>query len=78
MSTRPGQLVTVTSGGSLVVFGRFRQVHLSLTPIWCPSKAYGTHEAGGNVAESLMGCRISRKRVAAHTVGNARFGEDGG
>ena len=61
--------------------GRFRQVRLSQAPVWWPSGAWGTREAVGDtvVGENLIGCRGTRKGVAARTIGRVStiFGEDG-
>ena len=59
----------LTSGGSLVVSGRFSQVRLSRTPVWCLSGACSTQEADGNVAETLIECCSTRERVTTRIVG---------
>ena len=56
------------------------QVRLVRVPFWCPWGGGGTREAGGTVAESLVGRRSTRKRTVARSIGrvSTRFGEDGG
>ena len=42
-------------GGGWLVEDGVQRVRLFQAPIWCPSGGAGTREAGGTVAESLVG-----------------------
>ena len=55
-------------------------VRLFRAPTSCPSGGGGTPEAGGTVAEGLIGSRSTRKRTVTRSIGrvSARFGEGGG
>ena len=63
-----------------LIWDGVHQVRLCRAPIWCSSGGNGTREAGGTVGESLVGCRSTRKRTVAHSIGRVRtrFGEGGG
>ena len=71
LSTRPSRLIDKRWQLGCVS-RQFRQVRLSRTPVWCLSEACSTREPGDHVAESLIGCHSTRKRVAARTVGIRR------
>ena len=48
------------------------QVRLFRAPIWCSSGGSGTREAGGTVAESLVGRSSMRYRVTKHQIRRGR------
>ena len=55
------------------------QVRLFRAPISCPSTGGGTRQAGGTVAESLVGHSTTRKRSVAPSIGRGSiFGQGGG
>ena len=55
-------------------------VRLFRAVFWCPSGGGSPREAGGIVAESLVGSSSTPKRTVACAVGriSTSFGEDGG